>query len=75
MNAWIDCMSYLDDSGAGMSRYSVTPGELFLLEVADTEDFERRVAQVFQAFMECAAFVNRRRTDVGEPPVLALVLL
>jgi hypothetical protein len=75
MNAWIDCMSYLDDAGAGMSRFSVTPGELFQLEVADTEDFQRRVPQVFQAFVECAAFVNRRRTDAGEPSVLSLVFL
>ncbi len=73
MNAWIDCMSYLDDASAGMSRYSVTPGELFHLEVADTEDFQRRVPQVFQAFIECASFVNRRRTDVGDPPILSLI--
>jgi hypothetical protein len=75
MNAWIDCMSYLDDAGAGMSRYSVSPGELFHLEIADTEDFQSRVPQVFQGLIECAAFVNRRRTDVGKPPILALVFL
>ena len=75
MNAWIDCMSYLDDADAGMSRFTVSGAELFHLEVADTEEVQRRLPEIFQAFIECAAFVNRRRIDVGEPPVLSLVLL
>ena len=74
-DAWIDCMSYLDDASAGMSGYNVVPGELFHLEIADAEDFQRRVPQVFQAFIECAAAVNRRRTDVGDPPLLSLIFL
>ena len=75
MNAWIDCMSYLDDATAGMSGCNVVPGELFQLEIADAEDFQRRVPQVFQAFIECTATVNRRRTDVGDPPLLSLIFL
>ena len=31
MDAWIDCMSYLDDAGAGMTRLSVARGDLFHL--------------------------------------------
>jgi RNAse (barnase) inhibitor barstar len=75
MNAWIDCMSYLDDAGAGMTHITVSPGELFHLEIADAKDFQRRLPEIFQAFIECAAFVNHRRTDAGELPVLSLVLL
>jgi RNAse (barnase) inhibitor barstar len=74
-NAWIDCMSYLDDADAGMTRFTVLPGELFHLEVSDTEDFQRRLPEIFQAFVDCASFVNRRRVDIGEPPILSLVLL
>ena len=72
MNAWIDCMTYFND---GMTRFIVAPGDLFHLEVADTKDFAQRLPEIFQAFIECAAFVNGRRAEKGEPPILALVLL
>jgi RNAse (barnase) inhibitor barstar len=72
MNAWIDCMTYFDD---GMTRFIVAPGDLFHLEVADTKDFARRLPEIFQALIECATSVNSRRVEMGELPVLALVLL
>jgi len=65
-------MTYFDD---GMTRFTVAPGELFHLEVADTKDFAQKLPEIFQAFIECAAFVNWRRLEKGEPPILALVLL
>jgi RNAse (barnase) inhibitor barstar len=71
MNAWIDCMSFDD----GMTRFTLAPGELFHLEVADTKDFAIRLPEIFQALIEDSAFVNMRRVQAGEPPVLALVLL
>jgi RNAse (barnase) inhibitor barstar len=72
MDAWIDCMSGFDD---GMTGFTVPPGELFHLEVADTKDFVQRQPEIFQALIECAAFVNWRRVEKGELPVLALVLV
>jgi hypothetical protein len=75
MNAWNDCMTYLDDAGTGMTTVTVSPGELFHLEIADAADFQKRLPEVFQAFIKSAAFVNWRRVEQGERPVLALVLL
>lgn len=75
MDAWNDCMTYLDDANAGMTNITVAPGELFCLEVADAADFQRRVPEIFRTFIECAAFVNWRRTEQGERPVIALILL
>jgi Barstar (barnase inhibitor) len=75
MNAWIDCMTCLDDADAGMTTATVSPGEIFHLEVADAADFQKRVPEIFQAFIDSAAFVNWRRVEAGEQPVLALVLL
>src|SRR2546425_11889389 len=72
MDAWIDCMTGFDD---GMTRFTVAPGELFHLEIADAADFQRRVPEIFQAFIECAAFVNSRRIERGEPPGLAVILV
>jgi RNAse (barnase) inhibitor barstar len=75
MDAWNDCMTCLDDAQAGMTTVTVSPGELFHLEVADAADFQKRVPEIFQAFIESAAFINWRRIEKGERPVLALVLL
>ncbi|HEX8830702.1 MAG TPA: barstar family protein [Longimicrobium sp.] len=71
MDAWIDCMTYLDD---GMSRFNLPPGEMLMIEVAGFEDFQARLPELARALTECCAFVNRRNADAGEPPRLALVL-
>jgi hypothetical protein len=75
MDAWNDCMSYLDDAETGMTTVTVSPGELFHLEVADAADFQKRLPEIFKAFIECAAFVNWRRIEKGKRPLLALILL
>ena len=55
--------------------FTVPAGELFQLEVADAADFQRRLPEIFSAFIEAAACVNGRRVEQGEPPILALVML
>ena len=72
MNAWNDCMTCLDDADAGMSSVTVEPGELLLLDLGDVSDFERCRPELFRAIVDGVAFVNWRRIDVGEPPVLVL---
>jgi len=73
MNAWIDCMTDLDDPGTGMVQISVGHGELVAIRVDDAADFQRRCPEQFQALIECASFVNFRRIEVGEPPILTLM--
>jgi len=75
MDAWIDCMTCLDDADSGLTKVAVSRGEIFYLEVSRTADFQLRVPEIFQMFIQCAAFVNWRRIEKGERPVLALVLL
>ena len=43
MNAWIDCMSYLDDPSTGMSAVHAVPGNVVALEVVDVNDFAQDV--------------------------------
>ena len=74
MNAWIDCLTYLR-LGDGMSRFALGPDEVLRLEVEDSDAFNRRAPEVFDAFVECTAAVNRRYREVGEPPAVHLVLL
>ena len=75
MNAWIDCMSYLNDPDTGMTSFALEPGELLNLEIDDTKDFAQRLPEIFGALIECTAFVNRHHTDEGNPAILALVFL
>jgi hypothetical protein len=72
MNAWIDCMSYLDDLGAGMSTVSVPAGGVLTLQLDGANEFAARCPEQHAALVECSAFVNLRRMVAGEAAVLAL---
>ncbi|MDP1737787.1 MAG: barstar family protein [Caulobacter sp.] len=69
MNAWIDCMTNLDDE---FSNFRVEVGELVMLEISDREVFQKKHADLSSALHECAAFVNGRRVAVGELPILLI---
>jgi len=72
MDAWIDCMSYVDDPTAGMTTQHVSPGAVLTLHVDEINDFAFRCPEQYDALVECSAFVNWRRAERGEPAVLAL---
>ena len=60
-NAWIDCMSYVDDPSAGMSRVLVAPDEQLEFVVQGYEFCsELDESDVFRDFCICAGFVNSR---------------
>ena len=74
MDAWIDCMSYLDED-AGMTRFNLAQGEKLHIEVTATESFNQRLPEIFDALVECSAFVNQRYVEDGKAPVLSLLFL
>jgi RNAse (barnase) inhibitor barstar len=60
MDAWIDCLTYLDKEDE-MSKFVLSKAEMLLqIEVTETEEFKSRVPEIFDALVECSAFVNRR---------------
>jgi hypothetical protein len=61
MNAWNDCMTYLDDPAAGMSKVHAPSGGVVVLELEHVADFARRCPEQYAAIIECSAFVNWRR--------------
>src|SRR5258705_6742759 len=65
MNAWIDCLTYLDE-GDGMSRFHLAPGEKLNIEITDTEMFSSRLPETFNALIHCTAFVNDRYVAAGK---------
>jgi len=72
MNAWIDCMTDLDDAGTGMCRLTVEPGGVMALQLEHVDDFAAKCPEQYEALLDSAAFVNWRRIDQGQSAVLAL---
>jgi len=58
MNAWIDCMSCLDEPGAGMTSVTIEPGSVLVLQLKGVDEFPARCPEQYSALVECAAFVN-----------------
>lgn len=73
MNAWIDCLTCADDAESGMIADPVACGDLLALSIIDAADFKQRCPEQFDALIECTAFVNFRRREGGDGPVLALL--
>jgi hypothetical protein len=55
-----------------MSTIHAPPGGALTLEIADAGDLKKRCPEQYEAIVECAAFVNWRRIEVGEHSVLAV---
>ncbi|MGO9465350.1 MAG: barstar family protein [Isosphaeraceae bacterium] len=72
MDAWIDCMTWLDDASAGMTKVHAPPGGVVVLELEHVDDFVNRCPEQYDAIIDCAAFVNWRKIETGESGVLAL---
>ncbi len=72
MNAWIDCMTDADDAETGMMARAVPKGQMLALKIKDAGDFSTRCPELFEALVEGTDFVNKRRVDMGNTPVLSL---
>ncbi|WP_417762711.1 barstar family protein [Shewanella sp.] len=72
MNAWIDCMSSLSDPEDGMSTVTCAKGQMVILQVEHAAELKANHRDLYEALVDCSAFVNWRLIEVGEPPVLAL---
>ncbi|MEM9418765.1 MAG: barstar family protein [Planctomycetota bacterium] len=72
LDAWIDCMTYLDDPEVGMSSIHAKPHSVITIKLLHAQNFKSRCAFIFDGLIEVIAFVNERRIESGEPAVLAL---
>jgi len=72
MDAWIDCMTSIDEPDDGMSSVHCAAGSVFTIALINVKDFRARDRELYDAIVECSSFVNYRRIDSGEAPVLAL---
>ena len=69
MDAWIDCMSNLDDE---MNKVQVKEGEIVELQLDNIEVLKENHPDLYADIIECAAFVNWRRMERGGLAILAL---
>lgn len=72
MDAWIDCMTSIDEPADGLTQVHAPKGGVIVLSLSDATGLAARCPEIYDAIIECAAFVNYRRMEVGESPVLAL---
>lgn len=75
MNAWIDCMSDLEDTKSSITQFKLRPGQTLIIEIVDTESFAKRIPDVFADFVVCTAAVNRRYLRWTGEPVVTLAFL
>lgn len=68
MNAWIDCMSSLHE----MSKIKIGKGSILTLQLENVGPFKKNYPEIYSTLIECSAFVNFRRINIGEEPILVL---
>ena len=71
MDAWVDCLSCLDDPAADMSSFTLAPGELLVIVVPNSGGLKD---EIFTALIDGTIAVNTRFVERGKPPPVGLVL-
>jgi hypothetical protein len=74
MDARVDCMTSLDAPDEQTTAVFAPLSGLLVLEINDAFSFKQRCPEQYNAFIECSAVANLRRTETGKRPVLALLL-
>ncbi|HPF39581.1 MAG TPA: barstar family protein [Phycisphaerae bacterium] len=69
MNAWIDCMTSLDDPDAGMTSVHRSAADPIVLQLDHVNAMPN---EIYDELVAAAAFVNWRRLEVGETAILML---
>ncbi len=74
MNAWIDCLTYLDESD-GMSRFPLAEEKYCILTFPIPRILILVCRRYLMLLSKAVLSANRRYADEGKSPVLALVFL
>ena len=72
LDAWIDCMSSLDESG-GTTSFALADDEMVVLHIRNYEDFVEDATEISAALLTCLAVVNLRYEELDGKPRIALV--
>ena len=69
MDAWIDSMTSLNAPQHGMTSVRGSASDPVVLHL---DNIDAMPKEIFDALVECAAFVNWRRMETGEAAILML---
>ena len=72
LDALIDCLSSLDNPRAGMTRFHVAAGQVAIVALEHLDAASKQASAQASALIDALAFVNWRRVERGQPPVLAV---
>lgn len=72
LDALVDCLTHLDNPRTAMSRVQVYPGQVALLVLDHVSAKNKQQAAQVKSLVDAVAFVNWRRLEKGQPPVLAV---
>lgn len=73
MDAWVDCMSYLDDQdGIASEKLPLSANDSIVLNLLNINDFVQRVPDIYNALVECSSFVNYRRIKEDDNALIFL---
>ncbi len=71
IEAWIDVMCGLDDTDNRRTAVYCDPGEVITIELLNVKAFSVRCPEEFAVFIDAAGYVNWRRLELGQPPIIS----
>ena len=74
MDAWIDCLGYLETNDE-MTKFTLSPDEMLEIEITEVEKFRKRTPEIFAELIDCVAIVNARYRTVGSKPKVSLIMI
>jgi len=74
MDAWLDCMTYIDDKESGMTKVWINKTDTLVIELTNSEAFKNRCPDIYLAFLECTGFVNSRKLETNGQAMIAISL-
>lgn len=73
MDAWIDCMTYIDEPESGMvTKNFIKQGESVTLHIDHVGFLKNNNREAYDDLIECSAFVNYRVVANGGKPLIYL---
>lgn len=75
LDALADCLTHLDDPLTTLSKVQVAPGQMLTIQLESVHAMQLAHRDLYDALIETIAFVNFRRLERHQPPILALAFL
>jgi len=70
--AWVECMTHLDDPQAQTTAVHCEPGQVIVLVVENGRELRTRHSELAAGIVALVGEVNERRVQEGKLPVLVL---